>query len=326
MMSGYVAEARSWRNWLLRAIAGQPESMQIMYGPAGETRITEFELPWLHGFRGSQPVRVGNKAAEQFQLDVYGEVMDAMYLSARSGVPNNPTAWGLQRHLMAGLEHRWEEPDEGIWEVRGPRRHFTHSKIMAWVAADRAVRSMERFGLEGPLDRWKRLREEIHREVCEKGYDPDFGAFTWFYGSRELDAALLMIPLVGFLPATDPRVVGTVQAIQRELIFDGFIKRYHAESNSHVDGLEGDEGAFLPCTFWLADNLMLQGRAKEAREIFERLLKVRNDVGLLSEEYDPENRTMLGNFPQAFTHVSLINTALNLTSTAGPAHHRRSPD
>jgi GH15 family glucan-1,4-alpha-glucosidase len=326
MMNGYVAEARSWRNWLLRAIAGQPELMQIMYGSAGETRITEFELPWLPGFRGSAPVRVGNKAAEQFQLDVYGEVMDTMYLSARSGVPSDPIAWGFQKHLMAALEHRWKEPDEGIWEVRGPRRHFTHSKIMAWVAADRAVRSVERFGLEGPVDTWKQLREEIHREVCEHGYDPNRGAFTWFYGSPALDAALLMIPLVGFLPATDPRVIGTVEAVRQELVFDGFVRRYHAEANSHVDGLEGGEGAFLPCTFWLADNLVLQGRGREAKELFERLLGIRNDVGLLSEEYDPENKTMLGNFPQAFTHVSLINTARNLTSTAGPAHHRRSTD
>ncbi len=301
MMNGYLAEARSWRDWLLRAIAGQPELMQIMYGPAGETRITEIELPWLPGFRGSKPVRVGNAAAEQFQLDVYGEVMDAMYLSARSGLPSNPTAWGLQKHLMAALEDRWKEPDEGIWEVRGPRRHFTHSKVMAWVAADRAVRSVERFGLEGPVDTWKRLREDIHREICEKGYDPNRGAFTWFYGSPSLDAALLMIPLVGFLPATDPRVIGTVEAIRKELIVNGFVRRYQAEANSHVDGLEGSEGAFLPCTFWLADNLVLQGRNTEARDLFERLLEIRNDVGLLSEEYDPENETLLGNFPQAFT-------------------------
>ncbi len=326
MMNGYVTEARSWRDWLLRAIAGQPELMQIMYGPAGERRITEFEVPWLDGFGGSKPVRVGNKAAEQFQLDVFGEVMDAMYLARRSGVPANRTAWGLQKHLMSAFEHRWKEPDEGIWEVRGPRRHFTHSKMMAWVAVDRAVRSVERVGLEGPLEEWKRLREEIHREVCEKGYDPDRGAFTWFYGSSALDAALLMMPLVGFLPATDPRVTGTVEAIQRELLADGFVKRYQAEVNSHVDGLEGGEGAFLPCTFWLADNLVLQGRVKEAKELFQCLLAIRNDVGLLSEEYDPENKTMLGNFPQAFTHVSLINTALNLTSTMGPAHHRRSAE
>jgi len=326
MMNGYLAEAQSWRDWLLRAIAGQPELMQIMYGPAGESRIAETELPWLEGFRGSKPVRVGNAAARQFQLDVYGEIMDAMYLDARSGLEPNPTAWGLQKHLMRALENRWKEPDEGIWEVRGPRRHFTHSKIMAWVAVDRAVRSVERMSLEGPLDKWKRLREEMRREILEKGYDPERGAFTWYYGSSSLDGALLMIPLVGFLPATDPRVTGTVDAVRRELLVNGFVKRYQAAVNSGVDGLEGEEGAFLPCTFWLADNLILQGRAAEARSIFERLLELRNDVGLLSEECDPETGTMLGNFPQAFTHVSLANTALNLASTAGPAHRRRSTD
>ena len=326
MTNGYLAEARSWRDWLLRAIAGQPELMQIMYGAAGESRLPEFELGWLGGFRASRPVRVGNMAAEQFQLDVYGEVMDSMYLGARKGLPPNPTAWGLQKHLMRALADRWKEPDDGIWEVRGPRRHFTHSKVMAWVAVDRAVRSVERLGLEGPVDRWKRLREEIHREVCEKGYNSKRGAFTWYYGSGSLDAALLMIPLIGFLPATDPRVTGTVEAIQRELMADGFVKRYRAEIHSRVDGLPGGEGAFLPCTFWLADNLVLQGRTQEARDIFERLLAVRNDVGLLSEEYDPGKGTFLGNFPQAFTHVSLINTAANLTSAAGPAHDRRSPN
>ncbi len=326
LMNGYRAEAQSWRDWLLRAIAGQPELLQIMYGPAGESRMTEMELPWLVGFRGSRPVRVGNAAALQYQLDVYGEIMDAMYLDARSGLRPNPTAWGLQKQLLGALEDRWKEPDEGIWEVRGPRRHFTHSKVMAWVAVDRAVRSVERMGMQGPIDKWKRLRDEIHAEVCEKGFDPRRGAFTWYYGSSLLDAALLMMPLVGFLPATDPRVVGTVEAVRRELSANGLVKRYQTTADNHVDGLEGEEGAFLPCTFWLADNLILQGRTDEARTLFERLLGLRNDVGLLSEEYDLGNGTMLGNFPQAFTHVSLVNTALNLTSAAGPAHHRPSPD
>ena len=322
MMSGYVAEARSWRDWLLRAIAGQPELMQIMYGPGGESRVPEFELPWLPGFRDSKPVHVGNEAATQRQLDVYGEVLDSMYLAARSGVPPNPTAWGLQRHLMRALGERWKEPDEGIWEVRGPRRHFTHSKVMAWVAVDRAVRSVESLGLEGPVHDWKRLRDEIHREVCEEGYDADRGAFTWYYGSKSLDAALLRIPLVGFLPATDPRVTSTVAAIRRELALDGFVRRYQSEENSNVDGLSGGEGAFLPCSFWLADNLILQNRKREALALFRQLLEIRNDVGLLAEEYDPAEKTLLGNFPQAFTHVSLVNTALNLSSTSGPAHRR----
>lgn len=324
MMNGYTTEARSWRDWLLRAIAGQPELMQIMYGAAGESRLSEFELPWLDGFRGSKPVRIGNLAAKQFQLDVYGEVMDSMYLAARMGVPRNPRAWGLQKHLMRFLEEHWVEPDEGIWEVRGPRRHFTHSKVMAWVAADRAVRSVEKLGLAGPVDKWRRLREEIHCEVCERGYNAERGAFTWFYGSSLLDAALLMIPLVGFLPASDPRVRGTVAAIEKGLLNEGFVVRYETDQKNDVDGLPAGEGTFLPCTFWLADNLMLQGRAREARALYKRLLGVRNDLGLMSEEYDPKRRMMLGNFPQAFTHVSLVNTAMNLTSAEGPARHRPS--
>lgn len=326
MLNGYTSEARAWRDWLLRAIAGQSDTMQIMYGPAGEARLAEYEVPWLDGFAGSKPVRVGNAAAEQRQLDVYGEVMDAMYLAAREGVPENPTAWGLQKNLMESLERGWKEPDEGIWEVRGARRQFTHSKVMTWVAVDRAIRSTERFGLDGPLDRWKRLRDHIHREVLEKGYDPVRETFTWYYGAPDLDAALLMVPLVGFLPASDPRVVGTLAAVERQLMVDGFLSRYGSEETSHVDGLPAGEGVFLPCTFWYADNLVLQGRTEEARALFERLLSLRNDVGLLSEEYDPKQGIMLGNFPQAFTHVSLINTALNLTKATGPAHHRRSAD
>lgn len=324
MLGGYTAEAASWRDWLLRAIAGQPELMHILYGPAGESRLPELELPWLDGFRQSRPVRIGNGAAEQFQLDTYGEIMDAMYLAGRAGVRRNPTAWGLQKHLLGFLEQRWTEPDEGIWEVRGPRRHFTHSKVMAWVAMDRAVRSVQLLGLNGPAERWMDLRDRIHREVCEKGFNDRRGAFTWYYGSESLDAALLMIPLVGFLPPDDPRVRSMVAAIERDLLVDGFVKRYEAEASAPVDGLPPGEGAFLPCTFWLADNLVLQGRMREAKAVFRRLLDIRNDVGLLSEEYDPVARTMLGNFPQAFSHVSLINTATNLSAGEGPARLRRS--
>lgn len=324
MLGGYTAEAVSWRDWLLRAIAGQPELMHILYGPAGESRLPELELPWLEGFRQSRPVRIGNEAAEQFQLDTYGEIMDAMYLAGRAGVRRNPTAWGLQKHLLRFLEQRWTEPDEGIWEVRGPRRHFTHSKVMAWVAMDRAVRSVQLLGLNGPAERWMELRDRIHREVCEKGFNDRRGAFTWYYGSKSLDAALLMIPLVGFLPPDDPRVRSTVAAIERDLRLDGFVRRYEPEVSAPVDGLPPGEGAFLPCTFWLADNLVLQGRMREAKAIFQRLLDIRNDVGLLSEEYDPVARTMLGNFPQAFSHVSLINTATNLSAREGPARLRHS--
>jgi GH15 family glucan-1,4-alpha-glucosidase len=322
MHGGYVAEARAWRDWLLRAVAGHPEQLQIMYGPAGERRLTELELPWLPGYRESRPVRVGNAAVNQFQLDVYGELMDAMHQARMHEIEPEGPAWDLQRVIMEFLESRWSEPDEGIWEVRGPRRHFTHSKVMAWVAVDRAVRAVERFGLEGPLDHWRALRAEIHEGVCRNGYDPDRKAFTQFYGSRRLDASLLMIPLVGFLPPTDGRVVGTVEAIQQELRRDGFVMRYSPEGGKEVDGLQGSEGSFLPCTFWLADNLWLMGRRKEARSLLARLLEARNDVGLLSEEYDPRAGRLLGNFPQAFSHVSLINTALNLSAWPGPARHR----
>jgi GH15 family glucan-1,4-alpha-glucosidase len=322
MMNGYTSEARRWRDWLLRAIAGQPKRMQIMYGPAGETRLDEYELPWLDGFAGSRPVRVGNAASSQRQLDVYGEVLDAMYLAGRSGVPPNPTAWGLQKHLMRSLEERWSEPDEGIWEVRGPERHFTHSKVMTWVAVDRAVRSVERLGLTGPVDEWRRLRQEIRQEILDKGYDPRRRTFTWYYGAPDPDASLLLIPLVGFLPPADERVVGTVKAIERELMVDGLLQRYRSGESSAVDGLPPDEGAFLPCTFWLIDNLVLQGRLEQARTLFERMLSIRNDLGLLSEEYDPKAGRMLGNFPQALSHVSLINSALNLTGGPGPASER----
>jgi GH15 family glucan-1,4-alpha-glucosidase len=321
MTAGYTAEARAWRDWLVRAVAGQPRQMQIMYGVAGERRLTEVELPWLPGYEGSAPVRIGNSAAEQYQLDVYGELMDSLHSARGAGIPANPAAWHVQRVLLDFLESGWREPDDGIWEVRGPRRHFTHSKVMAWVALDRAVKAVERFGLRGPVERWRSLREEIHAEVCREGYDAERKTFTQFYGSRELDASLLMIPLVGFLPPSDPRVAGTVEAVQRELLHDGFVRRYSTRTD--VDGLPVGEAAFLVCTLWLADNLALLGRSDEARRLFERVLDLRNDLGLLSEEYDPAARRLVGNFPQALSHVGLVNTAHNLATTRGPADRRR---
>jgi GH15 family glucan-1,4-alpha-glucosidase len=284
-----------------------------MYGVAGERRLTELELPWLPGYEGSKPVREGNAAIRQFQLDVYGEVMDALHQGRVHDLETSPEAWALQRHLLRHLEHAWKEPDEGIWEVRGPRRHFTHSKVMAWVAFDRGVQAVERFGRTGPVDRWRSVRAEIHEEVLREGFDTELDSFVGFYGAKRLDASLLVIPLVGFLPADDPRMVGTVAAIERELVRDGFVQRYRADDEtSSIDGLPPGEGAFLPCTFWFVDNLALQGRIDEARALFERLLSLRNDLGLLAEEYDPELRRQLGNFPQAFTHVALVNTAFNL--------------
>jgi GH15 family glucan-1,4-alpha-glucosidase len=324
MLSGYVDEAKAWRDWLLRAVAGRPNDLQILYGPAGERRLPEVELPWLAGYEASVPVRIGNAAVHQFQLDVYGELMDTMHIARRAGLEAEPYAWPLQCALLDFLESGWREPDEGIWEVRGPRRHFTHSKVMAWVAFDRAVKAVERFGCEGPADRWRALRDDIHAEVCRRGYDAGKRSFVQYYGSDRLDASLLMIPLVGFLPATDPRMRGTVQAIERELVADGFVRRYHTETATAVDGLPPGEGTFLPCSFWLADNLALLGRRDEARALFERLLALRNDVGLLSEEYDPVRQRLVGNFPQAFTHVALINTARNLSGGGGPAEDRPS--
>jgi GH15 family glucan-1,4-alpha-glucosidase len=322
MAGGYVEEARSWREWLVRAVAGRPSHAQILYGVTGDRLLPEWELPWLPGYEGSAPVRVGNAASTQFQLDVYGEVADALHCARRVGLDPDETAWRVERAMVEFVESVWKDPDEGIWEVRGPRRPFTHSRVMAWVAVDRAVKAVERFGLEGPVGRWRRLRSVIHDDVCH-GYDPDLGAFVQYYGSKLLDASLLMIPLVGFLPATDPRMLGTVRAIEQHLVSDGLVARYHTVPD--VDGLPPGEGAFLPCTFWLADNLALQGRYAEARKIFERLLAIRNDVGLLSEEYEPVSRRLLGNFPQAFSHVGLINTALNLTRRGGPAEHRQEP-
>jgi GH15 family glucan-1,4-alpha-glucosidase len=312
---GYLDEAGAWRDWLLRAVAGDPADLQIMYGIAGERRLTEYEVPWLRGYEGSAPVRVGNAAAGQLQLDVYGEVLDCLHLARERGLDDETPAWNLQRALMEFLETRWHEPDEGLWEVRGPRRHFVHSKVMAWVAADRAVRTLEANPrLRGDLDRWRSMRAQVHAEVCEKGYDAGRNTFTQYYGSRELDAATLLIPQVGFLPPTDRRVVGTVRAVRRELDLGGFVRRYTPDSGS-VDGLPGGEGAFLACSFWLAEALHATGHREEAVELFEKLLTLRNDVGLLSEEWDPAAGRQLGNFPQAFSHIGLVNTALALART-----------
>jgi GH15 family glucan-1,4-alpha-glucosidase len=326
--AGYLDEARAWRVWLLRATAGDPSALQIMYGVAGERRLWEFTLDWLPGYEGSRPVRVGNAASEQFQLDVYGEVLDALHQGRIRDLEVSKEAWALQRRVLGFLEHAWKEPDEGIWEVRGPRRHFTHSKVMAWVAFDRGVQAIERFGRAGPVERWREIRREIHHEVCERGFDAELNSFTQSYGSKRLDASLLVIPLVGFLPPDDPRMVGTVTAIERELVRDGFVYRYTPDEEARsVDGLPPGEGAFLPCTFWLADNLALQGRMDEAQAIFQGLLDLRSDLGLLAEEWEPAARRQLGNFPQAFTHVALVNTAFNLDRQApGSPMEQRAPE
>nr|WP_239135102.1 glycoside hydrolase family 15 protein [Streptomyces sp. SID12488] len=313
LSAGYHEEAESWRDWLLRAVAGDPADLQIMYGLAGERRLPEFELDWLPGFAGSAPVRIGNAAVRQLQLDVYGEVIDSLALARRSGLPSKPHMWRVQVALMEFLRTAWRQPDEGLWEVRGPRRHFVHSKVMAWVAADRAVRQLELNPKlsGGDLEGWRAMRDEVHQEVCERGYDPERNTFTQFYGSRELDAAVLLLPRVGFLPADDPRIVGTIDAVSEELGNNGFVRRYSTDGPV-VDGLPGDEGVFLACSFWLADALHMIGRTKEARALFERLVGVTNDVGLLAEEYDPVADRQLGNFPQAFSHIGLVNTALAL--------------
>jgi GH15 family glucan-1,4-alpha-glucosidase len=323
MLGGHRDEACAWRDWLLRAVAGAPSQLQIMYGVSGERRLAERTLDWLPGYADSKPVRIGNAAVRQLQLDVYGEVADALYQARKAGIPPDPFAWSVEKTLLDFLAHAWREPDEGIWEVRGPRQHFTHSKIMAWVAFDRAVKAVERFRLNGPVDRWRGIRDTIHREVCAKGFDPVKGTFTQAYGSAALDASLLMTALVGFLPPDDPRVIGTVRAIEAELVEDGLVLRYRTEQTD--DGLPPGEGVFLACSFWLADNYALMGRADEAGALFERLLSLRNDVGLLAEEYDPVSRRLLGNFPQAFSHVGLINTAHNLTPhQVAPAAERKS--
>jgi GH15 family glucan-1,4-alpha-glucosidase len=310
LSAGYRDEALAWREWLMRAVAGDPAQVQIMYGIAGERRIEEFELEWLPGFERSRPVRIGNAASTQRQLDVYGEVLDAAYQTCVSGAESSADSWAVIKQLLAWLEDGWRETDAGIWEVRGPNRHFTHSKVMAWVAFDRAVRMYEEFGYDGTVERWRELRDEIKQQVLTEGWSERKRAFTQFYGGDELDASILMMPLVGFLPATDPRVVSTVQAIQRELSVDGLLLRYR--DDERIDGLPPGEGVFLACSFWLVEVLVLQGRHDEARELFERLLALRNDVGLLAEEYDPVARHQLGNFPQAFTHLALVEAAIAL--------------
>ena len=308
--TGYSGEAIAWREWLLRAIAGSPDRLQILYGVAGERRVPEAVIPWLPGYEGSGPVRIGNGAVDQRQLDVYGEVMDTLWLARSYNLDPDEDAWRMQRVLMDWLESGWREPDEGLWEVRGPRQHFTHSKVLAWVAADRAVRTVERAGLEGPLERYRALREEIHAEVCARGYDSGRATFTQSYGSRSLDAALLLIPQVGFLPPADDRVRGTLRAVQRELSTEGMVRRYNTGDTD--DGLAGDEGVFLACSFWLVDALVLDGQVAQGRRLFERLLSLRNDVGLLAEEYDLGSCRQLGNVPQAYSHLALVTSALHL--------------
>ncbi len=310
--AGYREEARAWAAWLRRAVAGDPADLQIMYGIAGERRLDELQLEWLPGYERSAPVRVGNAASEQVQLDVYGEVLEAAFQSARHGDVPSHNGWSISRTLLQWLEDHWREPDSGLWEIRGPARQFTHSKMMVWVAFDRAVRMCEEFGLPGPTDRWRAVRDEVHAEVLTHGWNEEKKAFTQYFGSEELDASLLLMPVTGFLPATDERFVSTVEAIRRELTVDGLVMRYRSEHGGAMDGLPPGEGVFLPCSFWLADVLALQGKHDEARELFERLLDVRNDVGLLAEEYDPVSDRQLGNFPQALTHLALVNTAIVL--------------
>ena len=321
MLGGYIEEACAWREWLLRAVAGKPSQLNIMYGLAGERRLTETELAWLPGYQGSAPARIGNAAYRQFQLDVYGELMDAMHVARRGGLEPDENAWRVERALTEFVESAWSEPDNGIWEMRGPKRHFTHSKVMAWVAVDRMVKAVERFGLDGPVERWRSLRATIHAQVCRSGFDHERNTFVQYYGGRELDASLLMIPMVGFLPPDDSRVRGTIEAIERELMADGFVLRYRTAEE--IDALPPGEAAFLACSFWLADNLALSGRKDDARRLFERLLGLCNDVGLLSEGYDPANKRLLGNFPQALSHLALVNTACNLSRDRGPAVHRQ---
>jgi GH15 family glucan-1,4-alpha-glucosidase len=319
LLAGYYDEAAAWREWLLRAVAGAPDDLQILYSVTGVRRLDEQEIPWLPGYEGSAPVRCGNAAAKQFQLDVYGEVMDTLHLARAAGLPPEAEAWNVQVALLKFLESHWEQPDEGLWEIRGPRRQFTHSKVMAWVAFDRAIKDAEQDGLSGPVERWRQLREIIHAQVCERGFDPHGNCFVQSYDSTFLDASLLLIPQVGFLPADDPRVLGTIAAIERRLLVDGLVMRY--STATQVDALPAGEGAFLPCSFWLADNYILAGRREQGEALFERLLKLSNDVGLFAEEYAVRDARMLGNFPQALTHMALVNTARLLSM---PEHEARS--
>ena len=322
MDAGYYDEALAWRDWLLRAAAGSPDQLQIMYGLGGERRLLEWEAPWLPGYELSRPVRIGNAAHGQLQIDVFGEVMDALHQARKGEMPEDKYAWHLEVALLKHLEHVYDRPDHGIWEVRGEPQHFTHSKLMAWVALDRAIKSAELCGLEGPLARWSKLRDHLHEEICTRGFDPKVGSFMQAYGSAEVDASLLLMPLVGFLPANDPRIVGTVRCIEERLLVDGFVYRY--DSALTDDGLPPGEGAFLACTFWLVDNYLLQGRHAEARRLFDRLLSIRNDVGLLAEEFHPTLGRHVGNFPQAFSHVALVSTAFNMQRSERRAEPRRS--
>jgi GH15 family glucan-1,4-alpha-glucosidase len=322
LTNGYAKEAEEFRDWLLRAVAGNPAELQIMYSILGRRRLIELELAWLPGYENSRPVRTGNAAWNQLQLDVYGELIDTLHLSRRKGLSDNDAVWKFEKAILKFLEEAWRKPDEGIWEIRGPRQHFTHSKVMAWVAFDRAIKSVESWGYDGPVDCWRKCRAEIHAEVCEQGFNPKIGSFVQAYGSDFLDASLLMIPLVGFLPPDDPRVVGTARAIEQGLMKNGFIQR--RTIREHVQGVPMDEATFLPCSFWFVDNLALLGRFDEAAEMFERLLAIRNDVGLLAEEFDVKLNRQLGNFPQAFSHVGLVNSANNLApARESPAEHRK---
>jgi GH15 family glucan-1,4-alpha-glucosidase len=320
MNAGYFEEAAAWRDWLLRAAAGSPDQVQIMYGVHGERNLREWEVDWLGGYEGSKPVRVGNAASEQLQLDLYGEVADALLHAHLGGIAADSFDFSLQETLTDHLATIWQQPDEGIWEVRGGRKQFTYSKIMAWVAFDRAIQSAEKFGLRGAVDHWREVRDQIHKEVCEKGYDPQLGSFTQSYGSKELDASLLLIPMVGFLPPSDPRIRDTIEAIEKQLMFDGLVLRYRTERVA--DGLPPGEGAFLACSFWMVGALNMLDRKPDAKRLFERLLDLRNDVGLLAEEYDPRAKRLLGNFPQALSHIALVNAAFGLTRAGGPARQR----
>jgi GH15 family glucan-1,4-alpha-glucosidase len=312
--AGYVDEAEQWRTWLLRAAAGDLDNLQIMYGVAGERRLPEWTAEWLPGFENSRPVRIGNAATEQQQIDVYGEVTDALYQARRHNLGGSLPAWEFGRHMLGILEQLWREPDEGIWEIRGERRHFTHSKVMAWVAFDRGIKFCEEYGRDGPVERWRAIRDEIHAQVCREAWNEHLRSFTQSYGVASVDASLLLLPQVGFLPPHDARIRGTLQAVQQQLLCDGLVLRYRSEQQ--IDGLPSGEGAFLPCSFWLADALSLDGRYDQAAELFERLLGMRNDLGLLAEEYDPGTRRLLGNYPQAFSHIALVNSALNLANGA----------
>jgi GH15 family glucan-1,4-alpha-glucosidase len=318
--AGYREEAEAWRQWLLRAAAGRPEQLHIMYGIAGERWLPENEVHWLPGYEKSSPVRIGNEAVGQIQLDVYGELIETLYAAREAKLAPLAEAWRLQRVLLDHLETVWRKPDNGIWEVRGEPRAFTHSRLMCWVAFDRAIKSIEHFGLDGPVDRWRELRDMIHADICENGFDPNRNSFTQYYGGKALDASLLLIPQVGFLPPDDPRVVGTIKAIEQELVRNGFVLRYSTDQVD--DGIGGEEGAFLACSFWLADAYVMLGRTDDALKLFENLLAIRNDLGLLAEEYDPIQRRLVGNFPQGFSHIGLINTAFNLIDAAGPAQQR----